>query len=109
MVKHAEAGRAMTKPAGSDEAILTAANQAWQECLALGEQNGYRNAQASLLAPTGCLTGDTLVTTSRGLARLSELGTSTATAGRISTSLSRPTRVHGRRRGSSSMAKNRRD
>ena len=27
-----------------------------------------------LLAPTGCLTGDTLVTTDRGLARLSELG-----------------------------------
>ena len=28
---------------------------AWQECLALGEANGYRNAQASLLAPTGTI------------------------------------------------------
>ena len=35
--------------------ILAAANQAWQECLALGEKNGYRNAQASLLAPTGTI------------------------------------------------------
>ena len=36
--------------------------------------NGYRNAQASLLAPTGCLTPDSLITTDRGLARLGELG-----------------------------------
>jgi ribonucleoside-diphosphate reductase alpha chain len=74
MAKHAVAGQAMTRPEGADEAILAAANRAWDECLELGEKNGYRNAQASLLAPTGCLTGDTLVTTSRGLARLSELG-----------------------------------
>ena len=74
MAKHAEASKAMTRPAGHDGTILDAANKAWQECLELGEKNGYRNAQASLLAPTGCLTGDTLVTTSRGLARLWELG-----------------------------------
>src|SRR5260370_29890222 len=74
MAMHAAASKAMTRPEGADEAILTGANRAWEECLKLGEKNGYRNAQASLLAPTGCLTGDTLVTTSRGLARLSELG-----------------------------------
>ncbi|HUZ51113.1 MAG TPA: adenosylcobalamin-dependent ribonucleoside-diphosphate reductase [Streptosporangiaceae bacterium] len=74
MAKHSAASLEMAKPAGKDEEILTAANQAWRECLDLGEKNGYRNAQASLLAPTGCLTGDTLVTTDRGLARLSELG-----------------------------------
>ncbi|MGN6676304.1 MAG: LAGLIDADG family homing endonuclease [Streptosporangiaceae bacterium] len=74
MAKHAAASEAMSVPSGEDESILTAANRAWQECLQLGEKNGYRNAQASLLAPTGCLTGDTLVTTSRGMARLSELG-----------------------------------
>ena len=55
MVKHAAASQAMTKPAGKDEAILAAANKAWQECLKLGEENGYRNAQASLLAPTGTI------------------------------------------------------
>ena len=76
MAKHAAASRAMPTPAGSDAEILAAANQAWAECLRLGEKHGYRNAQASLLAPTGCLTGDSLITTSRGLARLSELGDS---------------------------------
>ncbi len=55
MAKHAEAGKAMAVPAGEDRAILTAASQAWQECLAQGEKNGYRNAQASLLAPTGTI------------------------------------------------------
>jgi ribonucleoside-diphosphate reductase alpha chain len=55
MAKHAEASKAMTVPDGEDRAILTAANQAWDECLKLGERNGYRNAQASLLAPTGTI------------------------------------------------------
>ncbi|MGH3615285.1 MAG: vitamin B12-dependent ribonucleotide reductase [Pseudonocardia sp.] len=50
------------------------ATTAWKDCLAIGERNGWRNAQASVLAPTGCLTGDTLVTTDRGLARLGEIG-----------------------------------
>jgi ribonucleoside-diphosphate reductase alpha chain len=55
MAKHAAASRAMAKPAGRDAQILAAANQAWDDCLRLGEQNGYRNAQASLLAPTGTI------------------------------------------------------
>jgi ribonucleoside-diphosphate reductase alpha chain len=55
MTKHANAGREMVKPAGSDAAILAAANREWDECLRLGEANGYRNAQASLLAPTGTI------------------------------------------------------
>jgi ribonucleotide reductase alpha subunit len=55
MAKHAAASQAMSVPAGEDESILTAANRAWQECLRLGEKNGYRNAQASLLAPTGTI------------------------------------------------------
>jgi ribonucleoside-diphosphate reductase alpha chain len=74
MRKHAAASADIKTLADMDEKILDAANKAWQECLSLGEKNGYRNAQASLLAPTGCLTGETLVTTDRGLARLSELG-----------------------------------
>ncbi|HTX83298.1 MAG TPA: adenosylcobalamin-dependent ribonucleoside-diphosphate reductase [Streptosporangiaceae bacterium] len=74
MAKHATAS-ASIRPLGSiDTPILAAANKAWQQCLPLGEANGYRNAQASLLAPTGCLTGDTLVTTDRGLASLARLG-----------------------------------
>ncbi len=74
MAEHAEASARIRPLGGIDDAILAAANHAWQDCLALGEANGYRNAQASLLAPTGCLTGDTLVSTDRGLARLTELG-----------------------------------
>jgi len=37
------------------EAVLTAARQAWDEAIALGEQHGYRNAQATVLAPTGTI------------------------------------------------------
>ena len=72
--KHANASEAIRPVATMDREILHLANQTWQECAELGEANGYRNAQASLLAPTGCLTADTLVTTDRGLARLGEIG-----------------------------------
>src|SRR6476469_281599 len=37
-----------------DEMML-AARKAWDEALALGEANGYSNAQASVLAPTGTI------------------------------------------------------
>jgi ribonucleoside-diphosphate reductase alpha chain len=37
------------------EGLLQAARSAWEEALALGEQHGYRNAQASVLAPTGTI------------------------------------------------------
>jgi len=74
MRKHAAANDAVRAVGADDARILHEATKAWQECLALGERNGYRNAQASVIAPTGCLTADTLVTTDRGLARLEELG-----------------------------------
>jgi ribonucleoside-diphosphate reductase alpha chain len=37
------------------EGLLTAAKQSWDEAVALGEEHGYRNAQASVLAPTGTI------------------------------------------------------
>jgi ribonucleoside-diphosphate reductase alpha chain len=37
------------------EHMLTAAKHAWDEAIALGQQHGYRNAQASVLAPTGTI------------------------------------------------------
>ncbi|HEX2587053.1 MAG TPA: vitamin B12-dependent ribonucleotide reductase, partial [Gaiellales bacterium] len=37
-----------------DEMML-AARKAWDEALAVGETNGYRNAQATVLAPTGTI------------------------------------------------------
>jgi ribonucleoside-diphosphate reductase alpha chain len=74
MRKHADACAQIQTLGGMDETIHAAADAAWRKCLALGEANGYRNAQASLLAPTGCLTADTMITTDRGLVRLGELG-----------------------------------
>jgi adenosylcobalamin-dependent ribonucleoside-diphosphate reductase len=55
MNKHAAASAEIRTLGGIDEAILTAANKAWDECLEIGNKNGYRNAQASLLAPTGTI------------------------------------------------------
>ncbi len=55
MRKHAEASRQVKTIGGMDSEILVEANKAWDKCLALGEKNGYRNAQASLLAPTGTI------------------------------------------------------
>ncbi|MBI3909511.1 MAG: vitamin B12-dependent ribonucleotide reductase [Armatimonadetes bacterium] len=37
------------------EEIIGAAHQVWDECLQLGERCGYRNAQATVLAPTGTI------------------------------------------------------
>ena len=37
------------------EGLLSAAKNAWDEALSLGETHGYRNAQASVLAPTGTI------------------------------------------------------
>ncbi len=55
IAKHATAS-ASIRPLGSlDTPVLEAANRAWQQCMELGKTNGYRNAQASLLAPTGTI------------------------------------------------------
>jgi ribonucleoside-diphosphate reductase alpha chain len=54
--------------------LLSACRRSWDEALNLGEVHGYRNAQATVLAPTGCLVGDSLVSTSHGLVRLRTLG-----------------------------------
>ncbi len=50
------------------------ARKMWDEALAVGEVSGFRNAQTTVIAPTGCLTGDSLVTTDRGMIRLDRLG-----------------------------------
>ena len=74
MRKHAAAGDAVALDRRDGPGILALATRTWAECLKTGEANGWRNSQASVLAPTGCLTADTLVTTDRGLTRLSQLG-----------------------------------
>lgn len=47
---------------------------AWETAYRLGETYGYRNAQVSVLAPTGCLTKNSLIPTSNGLLRLKDIG-----------------------------------
>jgi ribonucleoside-diphosphate reductase alpha chain len=74
MRMHRDATYAIPEAACVDRALLAAARRSWDEAVALGEQFGYRNAQASVLAPTGCLVAGSLVSTSRGLVRLRSLG-----------------------------------
>ena len=38
-----------------DRELVNAARRAWDNALALGEKHGYRNAQASVVAPTGTI------------------------------------------------------
>src|SRR5204862_3061377 len=38
-----------------DEGLLAAARGSWEDAVALGEAHGYRNAQATVLAPTGTI------------------------------------------------------
>ena len=55
MRKHAAANDAV-RPVGPDDARLIAlAAKQWQQGLKMGERNGWRNAQASVLAPTGTI------------------------------------------------------
>jgi ribonucleoside-diphosphate reductase alpha chain len=42
-------------PTGIKGELLEAARRAWDEAVELGEQHGYRNAQATVLAPTGTI------------------------------------------------------
>ena len=53
--KHAEASDNIRTVGVMDREIAGLAAATWQECIETGEANGYRNAQASLLAPTGTI------------------------------------------------------
>jgi ribonucleoside-diphosphate reductase alpha chain len=55
MRKH-QAANDDVRPVDADAArILFYATKAWAECLSIGEKNGWRNSQASVLAPTGTI------------------------------------------------------
>ncbi|HEX3898037.1 MAG TPA: vitamin B12-dependent ribonucleotide reductase, partial [Mycobacteriales bacterium] len=55
MRKHAAANDAV-RPVDADAVrVLHVATKAWQDCLSIGEKYGWRNAQASVLAPTGTI------------------------------------------------------
>src|SRR6201999_3350131 len=55
MRMHADASAKAPSAAAFDRSVLDLANKTWQEVLSLGEANGFRNPQASLLAPTGTI------------------------------------------------------
>jgi ribonucleoside-diphosphate reductase alpha chain len=53
MRKHRDAAYAIEGP-GEDE-LVAAAQRSWDEAVAVGERHGHRNAQATVLAPTGTI------------------------------------------------------
>ncbi len=55
MRKHAAATDAQRTHSTLDAEILTMAAQVWQEGIQIGSMHGWRNAQASVLAPTGTI------------------------------------------------------
>jgi ribonucleoside-diphosphate reductase alpha chain len=55
MEMHRDAARAIDDADCSDTELLAAARRSWEEAVELGELSGYRNAQATVLAPTGTI------------------------------------------------------
>jgi len=55
MRMHRDAAHAIAGEACSDGELLSAARRSWDEAVELGERLGYRNAQATVLAPTGTI------------------------------------------------------
>ena len=55
MRMHRDASYAIPDPTCSDTELLDAARMAWEEAVEVGEAHGYRNAQATVLAPTGTI------------------------------------------------------
>ena len=55
MRKHAAATDAVRPVSSLDRDVLRLAEKNWAEGIKIGERNGWRNAQASVLAPTGTI------------------------------------------------------
>ncbi|GAB2615275.1 vitamin B12-dependent ribonucleotide reductase [Streptomyces capparidis] len=55
MRQHAEANAEAKRMDDLDTPVWAAATETWQDVLRLGEKSGFRNAQASVLAPTGTI------------------------------------------------------
>jgi ribonucleoside-diphosphate reductase alpha chain len=55
MRMHRDASYAIPDASCADEPLLAAARRVWDEAVELGEEHGYRNAQATVLAPTGTI------------------------------------------------------
>ncbi|MGI8920438.1 MAG: vitamin B12-dependent ribonucleotide reductase, partial [Solirubrobacteraceae bacterium] len=55
MRMHRDASHSIPDASCSDRPLLEAARGAWDQAVRTGEEHGYRNAQASVLAPTGTI------------------------------------------------------
>jgi ribonucleoside-diphosphate reductase alpha chain len=55
MRMHRDASYAIPGSACADGELLDAARRSWEEAVELGEAHGYRNAQSTVLAPTGTI------------------------------------------------------
>jgi ribonucleoside-diphosphate reductase alpha chain len=55
MRMHRDAAGAIPATHCADRGLLAAARRSWDEAVELGERLGYRNAQATVLAPTGTI------------------------------------------------------
>ncbi len=55
MRMHRDAAYAIDDSSCADAALLRAARSTWDEAVTAGEAHGYRNAQATVLAPTGTI------------------------------------------------------
>ncbi|HYV16935.1 MAG TPA: vitamin B12-dependent ribonucleotide reductase [Conexibacter sp.] len=55
MRMHRDASYAIPDATCEDAELLAAARRSWDEAVALGDEHGYRNAQATVLAPTGTI------------------------------------------------------
>ena len=55
MRMHRDASYAIPDSTCADTGLLQAARVSWEEAVVAGEQYGYRNAQATVLAPTGTI------------------------------------------------------
>jgi ribonucleoside-diphosphate reductase alpha chain len=55
MRMHRDASYAIPDSTCTDTALLEAARSVWEEAVEVGEEHGYRNAQATVLAPTGTI------------------------------------------------------
>ncbi|MEU5427219.1 vitamin B12-dependent ribonucleotide reductase [Streptomyces olivoreticuli] len=55
MKQHSDANAVAPRADDLDTPVWAAATEAWQDVVRLGEKNGFRNAQASVLAPTGTI------------------------------------------------------
>ncbi len=55
MRMHRDASYAIPDATSADDELLAAARRSWDDAVELGDLHGYRNAQATVLAPTGTI------------------------------------------------------